>query len=228
MKIPNIALPEYETLLPISKQTIKFTPFTVRDEKLLLLVDDPDSTIKEKVDALIQVVNNCVSNLPRLHKADFESLFTQIRIKSIGEIVEAEFKCSCGQTNPYKFNLKKMEVVGEAKSKNVQLTPTTLITFLDPDISYMENIHNSTEDPLLRVLPLIKAVTINDEVYTMGDNINEEELRAWLETLTKTHVDILSEYLTSIPEFVYSDVIKCSECGKDIPIFVQGLEGFFS
>ena len=95
MAIPKIVTPTYECELPSTKQKIKYRPFLVKEEKVLLvaLESDNDNSIQ---DAIIQVLQNCVMTDIKVDKLpifDFEYLYLKVRAKSVGEVVNLKLKC---------------------------------------------------------------------------------------------------------------------------------------
>ena len=133
MPLPKIATPTYELVLPSTKQEIKYRPFLVKEEKLLVLALEGEDT-KQITTTIKAVIKGCiltkgvkVENLPTF---DIEYLFLNIRGKSVGEEVEVNIICpDDGVTQvPVKINLDEIEVIeNEEHQKNIKLDDTLMM-----------------------------------------------------------------------------------------------------
>ena len=88
MPLPKISTPIYDLVLPSTEQKIKYRPFLVKEEKLLVLALETENT-KEISNSVQQVLNNCIQSkgvkVDKLPTFDIEFLFLNIRAKSVGE-----------------------------------------------------------------------------------------------------------------------------------------------
>ena len=95
MALPNIVTPEFETKLPSNNQTIKFRPFLVKEEKVLLMAGEGKDQ-KEILATVVNILQNCIItsgvNVLTLPLFDIEWLFLQLRAKSVGEMLELRVK----------------------------------------------------------------------------------------------------------------------------------------
>ena len=95
MSLPKIKYPIFELTLPSNGETVNFRPFTVKEEKFLLISQESQDQ-KDRIRAMRQIVNNCCINLPKdiglLPVFDLEYCFLKIRAKSVGNIVELKYK----------------------------------------------------------------------------------------------------------------------------------------
>ena len=115
MALPKLDVPTYEIELPISKKTIKYRPFLVKEQKNLLMAleSNESSTIQQNVR---DILNNCTLtegiNIDKLPIIDVEYYFVNLRAKSVGEVVESKYKCNnevegkvCGNLMEKEINL---------------------------------------------------------------------------------------------------------------------------
>ena len=97
MPLPKISAPTYELVLPSTKKTVKFRPFLVREEKLLVLALESEDT-KQITDAIRTVIKECIQTrgvkVEQLPIFDIEYLFLNIRGKSVGEEVSVKYHCA--------------------------------------------------------------------------------------------------------------------------------------
>ena len=115
MPLPKISTPTYELELPSTEQTIKYRPFLVREEKLLVLALETEDT-KQITNAIKTVIKNCIETkgikVESLPTFDIEYLFLNIRGKSVGEEIEVNIICPDDEETsvPVKINLDEIKV----------------------------------------------------------------------------------------------------------------------
>ena len=107
-KLNNASLPSYTMKLPVSEITVKFRPFIVREEKLLLIALQ-SKNINQINDSMRDIIRACTNNIIDTQKictADSEYAFLQIRSKSVGEEVKPQITCQlCGKQSSIKIKL---------------------------------------------------------------------------------------------------------------------------
>ena len=128
MSLPKPPVPTYELQIPSSGKTIKYRPFLVKEEKILLMATESQDD-KEIRNAIIETLKSCITTrgikVDELPMFDLEYVFLRIRSKSVGEIVDMIFTAKDdGETSiPYKLNLEKVDVIKpEGHDKKVMLT----------------------------------------------------------------------------------------------------------
>jgi hypothetical protein len=102
--LPKIDVPIYETTLISNGMKIKFRPFLVKEQKLFLMASQSDDS-KDMIDAIKQVIRNCVLteiDVDSLPTFDLENLFIQLRARSVNEIVNLSYNCNNKVTNDKK------------------------------------------------------------------------------------------------------------------------------
>ena len=175
MPLPKIATPTYELELPSTKQTIKFRPFLVKEEKLLVLALESEDT-KNITTAIKTVVKNCIStrgvkveNLPTF---DIEYLFLNIRGKSVGEEVEVNLVApDDGETTvTVKIDLEDIKVVEtEGHDKQIRLDDNLMMEMKYPSLDqFIKNNFDFDNTGVDKSFELI--ATCIDKIY------NEEEV----------------------------------------------------
>ena len=127
MALPKIDTPTYEITLPVSKQKLKFRPFLVKEQKILLMaMESGEKTVIEN--NIRQVLQNCALDaidVEQLPLIDIEYYFLQLRARSVGEVVESKYKCEnevdgkiCGHINDVSFNILDTQVEFPEKREN--------------------------------------------------------------------------------------------------------------
>ena len=157
MPLPKIATPTYELELPSTKQKIKFRPFLVKEEKLLVLALESEDT-KHITTAIKTVIKNCISTrgikVEELPTFDIEYLFLNIRGKSVGEEVEVNIIApDDGETSiPVKIDLEEIKVKeNEDHDKQIRIDDTLMMEMKYPSLDQF--IKNNL--PLIRVKHLL-------------------------------------------------------------------------
>ncbi len=230
MSLPLPKVPVYEVSLPVSKIKIKYRPFLVKEEKILLLALE-DNSSSDMVDAIKQIIFNCTmekADVEKMPVADIEYLFIQIRKRSISEMVDTFIECAeCGTHIDYKVDLSKVEVVNGVTDRNINIGDDFIVTMKFPTIETTKLITaaNAADVTLESIASMIELITYNEEAYDMVDFTMEDKVQ-WLENLSKAQMNKLNDFLVSLPKIVFDDQIKCT-CGASIKIHMEGLESFF-
>jgi len=231
MAIPKIVTPTYECELPSTKQKIKFRPFLVKEEKVMLvaLEADNDDSIRE---ALVKIVSNCIDgelDVEKLPIFDFEYLFLKIRSKSVGEVVKLKLKCPDDEkvTVDYELNLDEIKVEIDPKSKlEVPFTESYGVVLRYPTIREVMKDDETSLLSLSLIKDCLKMIYNGDDTYYRKD-ITDEEFDEWIDTLTKDQFDLLVKWFKSVPKIEH--VIKYSnpKSGKEFSLKLSGTKDFF-
>jgi hypothetical protein len=231
MAIPYPKVPLYDLTLPVSKKTVSYRPFLVKEEKILLMANETESEQREMINAIRQVLTECTMgklDIDKLPVADVEFLFVKVRSKSIGDIIESTVTCqACGNKIEYPINIQKIEMFNEVKDRNVDLGDGIIVTMNFPTVMTTDDMTGVPEIdiPLHIVGNMVEMITMNDETFPAAD-FTKAEMIDWLNHLSQTQLEKLNEFLEKLPKIVYADKIKCT-CGQEITIYMEGLESFF-
>jgi hypothetical protein len=231
--LPMPTTPTYELVLPVSEQKVTYRPFLVKEEKILLIANETDSIDQANL-AIRNVVDNCTFNklnLDRVPLADIEYLFIMIRSKSIGEEVAGEITCqSCGAKVDYAIKLDKIRVDEKDKvDPNIRTAPDTVITMKYPSLSIAKNLDGKEGlDVALEVTAsCVDMITIGDTVYD-SESLESADIVAFLENLSKKQLELVSDFMDSIPSVVYEDDFVCPKCKHENHIRMEGVGSFFA
>jgi hypothetical protein len=235
MALPKLARPEYSTTIPSTGKKIKYQPFSVREEKVLVLAAESED-MDEIGNAIANVLRNCVSSPAdfdpqELALFDVEYLFLKARSKSIGE------KITLNVTDPSdpSFTVEHQVNVDSVKvDKNpdhtdtIQVTDEVVIKMKYPGLSFfaeglkIANISESTET----VAKCVGSIVIGDEVYSAADMTTEEVLE-WLDGLTTEQYGKIMEFFTTMPKLSHTIKRKNTNTGKQFEVVLEGLADFF-
>ena len=180
MPLPKIATPTYELVLPSSEKKIKYRPFLVKEEKILILaMESQDST--QIANAVKDVISHCIISrgikVEKLSTFDIEYLFLNIRGKSVGEDIEVMVTCpDDGKTQvPTSINIDSIKVQkGEDHSRDIKLDDNYTLRMKYPSLTeFIKNNFATTEMNVDDTFQLISSCI--DQVYSEEDSWTSED-----------------------------------------------------
>lgn len=230
--LPLPTVPSYSLELPISKKRIRYRPFLVKEEKILLVASEMNDS-DQLIDAINQVLELCTYGevaVRKLPVADAEFLFVKIREQSIGGSIPGTIECkACGNTQDYVIDIPKVSVENNVKDNVIKLSDTTYITMKFPTLETGKGLGQlqGVDIPLSITASMVESITVNDRVFDAAD-LPKADIMNWLEHCTEEQVNLISDFLESLPKVVYRDKCQCKKCGDMISVYVEGIEPFFS
>lgn len=239
MTLPKITAPIYELTLPTEKKKVKFRPFTVREQKILLLALENDDTsftsdnIKEVVKGCL-LTNINVDNIPVI---DLEFLFLNLRARSVGEIVELKYRCQniieeekvCDNLMNIELDLLSVKIEEPEVKDTIDLTPTIGVKLRYPNYSTIDKIKSSEDIVDLTfdfVISCLEFIYDKENIYRAED-YKKEELYEFLESLTIDQFKKIEEFFGTIPKLRKTLEVTCKKCSYEHKIVIEGLENFF-
>ena len=244
--LPKIDTPLYELELPLLKRKVQFRPFLVKEEKILLMAmesEDENSVVL----GIKQIMRNClltdidIEDLPIL---DFEYLFLNLRARSVGEIIDLQYKCNndipgseddkthkCGNLINLSFNaLEVKPEVNEINGK-IQLTPKLGVVLKYPTFRAIETMSsvkdlNPAEFVSQTVISSIDYIYDEENLYYAKDT-PKEELMDFVDSLTKEQFGMIQKFFEKIPKLTKKIDFKCNKCNYEENIEIEGIQSFF-
>lgn len=231
MALPKIKHPTYAITIPSTKQKVNIRPFTVQEEKLLLMAKQSDST-EDTVDTIKQLITNCVIesiDADKLSTFDIEYIFIKLRAKSLGEIVDLEFKDSdTNESIKFRVNLDEIEVKFNPEHKNkFTIQGDVGIVMRYPTLNEIKLIEskNNEEKAILDILfKCIDKIYDNDNVYT---DFTEDELYDFINNLPLDSINKIKDFFDTMPSVEHTVKLKNKE-GTTRDIVLKGLNSFFT
>lgn len=231
----------YTTKVPSTGATIKFRPFLVKEEKILLLaMETQDKTAT--LEAIANTLRSCISedtpvDVKKLSIFDIEYLFTQIRSKSVGESSTLSMKCSneeCSSANEVSVDLSKLTIkVPRGKNANViKINPEVTLIMKYPNftdaISTVDKYDNGSESEILydQILMCIEAVEMSDQRIILSDESYEERV-AFIESFGTSEITPVREWIEKIPTLKHDVEYTCQSCGAENKHTLSGTADFF-
>ncbi len=238
MALPKLNVPVYEAILPSTEKVIKYRPFLVKEEKLLLTAQESgDDAV---LPAVKQIIKNCVhgevdvDNMPLF---DIEYLFLRLRAKSVGEEVTLGLKpWGCPQNNgelcnlstEVAINLEDVKVIKDEKhTSKIMLDDKIGIMMKYPNISQVGIKGSDSEMGMNIIKSCIKMIFTEEETYE-SDSFADKELDEFIDSLNTKQMEKIRDFFNSMPTLKHTVKYKCGTCKEEKETTVQGLNSFFS
>jgi len=248
MGLPTIAVPQYTLTIPSSGKEVKYRPFLVKEEKILLLAMESEKT-EEIITATKTIIENCVYgdiNVEEMPTFDIEYIFLQLRAKAKGEVLDLKYKCpKCELEIPITIDIDKIKVSrNENHTNNIKLTEDLGVMMKYPNMALqaeMAMAEDKTEIERLfeTVTSCIDYIYDKDTTYPAKDH-TAKEMVDFLESLTDTQFQKLSKFFETAPVLKHDVELYCKnkgkvpkgekkkECGYKEKITLEGLNSFFA
>lgn len=250
--LPKIDTPIHTLILPSNGKEIKYRPFLVKEEKMLLTalehggVNTQTPDTKFITNMLKQVLMNCTFdkvNIDSLTSFDLEYLFINLIEKSKGHISPIEFRCEeivddengeahlCGHITKVNYDLRMIELKKhEGHSTKIMLTDTIGVIMKYPDFEMFSKINfdkdgSSTDMVNDTIVDCIETIFSGEEVISAKD-VSRKELVEWTETLSHSHLEAITNFFQTMPQLVGRVKFKCPACNKQHDITIKGLQDF--
>ena len=223
MGLPKIIAPEYSLILPSTGEELKYRPFLVKEEKLLLLAMESEDE-KQIINATKNVIKNCVMgdiDPEQLPIFDIEYIFLWLRGRAKGEKIELKYKCpECSGDINVDLNLEDVKIDKiNGHNNKIKLTDNVGIVMKYPNLmiqTKIEKINSETEiETLFKTVRLcIDYIFDNENTYPAKDH-TEKELDEFLESLTDESFQELSKFFETMPKLEHTILLECKNPIKD-------------
>lgn len=238
MALPRINdKPKYDVVIPSTQKKVKFRPYLVKEEKVLLLAME-SGDLGQMLTAVADTVLACIVD-PVDPKAlttfDIEYLFLKIRSKSVGEHTKVGIACTkCSVHNEIDINIDDIKVeVKEKSEKKIDLNGEVFIKMkwpsfqvLTSDSELLDEKVSDTEKSFLVVMQCMDSIQTEDETWLIKDTPKKEVLE-FLESLTNEQYNQIKDYIESIPELAHTIEFDCVNCGTHNKESIKGIRSFF-
>ena len=208
MALPKLNVPVYEAILPSTEKVIKYRPFLVKEEKLLLTAQE--SGEEAVLPAVKQIIKNCVQgelDVDNMPLFDIEYLFLRLRAKSVGEEVTLGLKpwgCPqnngelCKFTTEVAINLEEIECVkNEKHSSKIMLDDKIGIMMKYPDISQIGIKGSETEMGMKVIRSCINMIFTKEETHEKG-SFTDEELDSFIDSMDTKQFTKIRDFSASV------------------------------
>ena len=231
MALPEIATPTYTLTIPSTKKKVKYRPFLVKEQKILILAMENEDQ-EQILDAITNTIKSCLItkvDMTTLALFDIEYLFLQIRARSISEEIEMRVTCADdGETTvDVKFMVDDVKVnFPKGHTNIIELDNDLTIEMQYPDLDYFAKINFMDEkvDEYELVAKCIKRVYVGEDDFT-SDSLDES--KAWVEGLTNNQFEKIQQFFETMPTLRHVLKVKNPKTKVTNEVVLEGLSDFF-
>ena len=239
MPLPKITTPTYELELPSTEKSVRYRPFLVKEEKLLVIALESEDT-KQITNAIKTVIKNCILTkdikVETLPTFDIEFLFLNIRGKSVGEQVEVNVICpDDNETNvSVSIDLDDIKVQkNEEHTNKIKVDPKIMMEMKYPSLeqfiknNFDFNNENQMEQSFDLIASCIDKIYTEDEVWSAAD-VTKKEVIEFLESMNSSQFKDIEKFFETMPKLSHKIQIKNTKTGIESEVALEGLASFFA
>ena len=238
MPLPKIATPTYELELPSTGETIRYRPFLVKEEKVLVIALESEDT-KQITNAIRAVLKSCVLTkgikVEKLPTFDIEFLFLNIRGKSVGEEIEVNIVCPDDEETqvPVTINLDDIGVQkNDTHSNQIKLDKDLMMELKYPSLeqfiknNFDFNDKNAMDQSFDLIASCIDKVYTEDEVWATAD-CTKKEVKDFLESMNSQQFKDIEAFFESMPKLSHIINVTNPKTKVESEVTLEGLASFF-
>ena len=236
MPLPKISTPTYELTVPSTGKNIKFRPFLVKEEKILIIAMESQSD-QQIAQAVNDVLSNCILTkgvkIDDLSTFDIEYLFLNIRGKSVGETVDVMITCPDDNTTkvPVQINLDDIQIVkNDNHQRDIPLDDNLTMRMKYPAMGeFVKNnfsVDMKVDDTFDLVCSCIEQVFSEEESWAASD-CTKKELHEFLEQLDTSQFKKIEQFFETMPKLSHTLNVTNPNTKVVNKIKLEGLNAFF-
>ena len=238
MPLPKITTSEHELVLPSNGKTVKYRPFLVKEEKILILALE-GAIQKEITNAVKQVIKACVITrgikIEQLPAFDIEYLFLNIRAKSVGESIDLLVTCGDDGKTEVAVNvpINDIQVVkSEEHSTDIEIGDGYTVKMKYPSLNqFIETNFTEDTDTVEQSFGIISScidMVYNDEEMFTAAECTKKELKEWVESLTSAQFAKIEKFFETMPKLQHTIKVVNPNTKKENTVVLEGLTDFFA
>lgn len=240
MPLPKINTPTYELVIPSSKKKVKYRPFLVREEKILVMaLESEDMT--QITNAVVDTITNCIQTrgvkVSDLSTFDIEYIFLNIRSKSVGETIEVNITCpDDGETQAQvSIDVDDIKIQTDKKHTNIinlddnlkmRLKYPALEQFIESNFEY--NTDESDVDKSLDMIISCVDIIYNEEESWAASDSSKKEMKEFIEQMNTKQFKEIETFFATMPKLSHKIKVKNPKTGVVSDVILEGLASFFS
>jgi hypothetical protein len=236
MALPQVVLPTYELEIPSNGKKIKYRPFVVKEEKLLLLALETNDE-KQIEEAVKTTLKGCIQTRVKIENLaifDLEYIFLQIRAVSVGEIVEMKVTCKDDNTTKVQYNLNLSEVnviKPEGHSNKIMLSDDMGVIMKYPQwndfiVGSVMGQSPSAEGIVEIIAECVDQIFDGEDVYD-SSTTSKKEFVQFVENITNAQFEKIQEFFQSCPRLEHKFTVINPNTGEPSEFVLTGLSNFF-
>jgi len=237
MALPKLTTPTYELEVPSTDEKLKYRPFLVREEKILLIALESGES-KDIITAIKDIVTECTYgkiDLGKMPMFDVEYIFLQIRSKSVGEVSTLKLLCPDDKETYVNVDIDLSEImvqVDEGHNPKIELTDEMGMIMTYPTIDSL-SATGVTEITADNMLDVISACILQiydkkgEEVFETKDQ-TKKEISEFVESLNTKQFKEVQKFFDTMPKLKHTVELENPKTGVKSEIVLQGLNDFFA
>ena len=237
MPLPKISTPTYELVLPSSGRKIKYRPFLVKEEKILIIALESQDQ-KQIANSIKSILSNCIltrgTKVDKLSTFDIEYLFLNVRGKSVGEQIEVMVTCPDDEKTqvPMSINIDSIKVKKSKDHKtDIKLDDQYTLKMRYPSLNEFIKTNFSVDemkvdDTFDLIASCIDQIYSEEESWTQED-CTKKEMVEFLEQLNSSQFKEIETFFETMPKLSHKVKVKNPNTGVESEIVLEGLQNFF-
>ena len=240
MPLPKINTPTYELVVPSTGKKIKYRPFLVREEKILILALESEDTA-QITNAVVEILSECILtkgvDVTKLATFDIEYLFLNVRSKSVGETVEVNLTCPDDDKTSVEMeiNIDSIKVQKTRGHKNIvklddqysmKLKYPSFDQFIESNFDTAEDV-SDVDKSLNMITNSIEMIYDEEESWDASDS-TKKELEEFIEQLNSKQFKAIEKFFETMPKLSHKVKITNPTTGVESEVVLEGLASFFT
>ena len=242
MPLPKISTPSYELTLPSNGKKIKYRPFLVREEKILIMALETEDP-KQITDAVVQILDSCILTrgvkIQKLATFDIEYLFLNIRSKSVGESITVNVTCPDDEKTSVEMSID-LETIKVKKNKSHQdtiklddnlslkLKYPSLDQFVENNFDFEMAAPNESVSAAMSMLSSCIDMIYNEEESWNASDSTQKELESFVDQLNTKQFKTIESFFDTMPKLSHKITVKNPNTGVESDVVLEGLAAFFN
>lgn len=237
MALPQINSPIYELTIPSTNKKVKYRPFVVKEEKILLLALESQEE-EEITQAILTILGNCIQtkiDLDSLSTFDIEYIFLNVRAKSVGEMLE--FMITCPDDNETQVEVEiDIDDIKVHKDKEhtdtIDLDNGYFVKMKYPTMKYLMNKKVDADKSMVEntfeyVVECIESIYNDEETWEAADS-TKKELTEFVESLNSKQYQKVQDFLNTMPKLKHTVQVRNPKTKVMSDVTIEGLANFFA
>ena len=234
MALPKLNAPSYEMKIPSTGETVKFRPFLVKEQKMLMIAQESKDP-NMMANTMCDLIESCVEGMKDVHLMptfDIEFMFLQLRTVSVGSEIELEMLCQDDGETKVLVTIKLEDIkVSELPNhkKEIMITDKIGMTFKYPTMVDIAKYGKDGISAVDTTFGIIQDCLVNifdeNEVY---DEMNQKELQEFIEQMTTDQFEEVQNFFDTMPKLRHTVEFKNPNTGVDNKVHLEGMQTFLA
>ena len=232
MALPKLNAPSYEMKVPSTGETVKFRPFLVKEQKILMIAQESKDP-NMMANAMCDLIESCCENIKEVEKMptfDIEYMFLQLRAVSVGSEIELEMLCQDDNVTKVPVTIDLGEIkVSELPNhkKEIMITDKIGMTFKYPSLKDIAKYGQDGISAVDTTFGVIQDCLVNifdeNQVY---DEMNQQELQEFVEQMTTEQFEEVQGFFDTMPKLRHTVEVKNPNTGHVNKVHLEGMQSF--